>query len=144
MPKYNFRSFQSFTNEIIEKLRLKHRLKVVQNLEDNQMRSIIKSVSQDCRLDQDELKILYDAVKEEYLMTWQTRLVLQNKMTREERPRLDSGLTFQTQYRIDFELFAQMLHRFLPWKPAEIFSVSHSLIFAIKFMVRSRCVHFVY
>lgn len=101
-------------------MRLKHRLKVVQSLEDSQMRSIVKSVGQDCRFDQDELKLLYDVVKEQYLMSWQARLtILRN--TREERPRLEPG--FQNQYRLDFEIFARMLHRFLPWRPSEIFVV---------------------
>uniref|UniRef100_A0A914HFS4 TBC1 domain family member 9 n=1 Tax=Globodera rostochiensis TaxID=31243 RepID=A0A914HFS4_GLORO len=126
----------TFTNDTIERLRLKHRLKVVQNLEDSQMKSIVKSVGRECRLRSDELCCLYNVVRQEHLLTWRSRLnttTAQHKKTSTEerkmggragveRPRIDSCL--QSQYRLDFELFAQILSRFLPWQPAdEIFYV---------------------
>ncbi|KAL3110292.1 hypothetical protein niasHT_016072 [Heterodera trifolii] len=145
----------TFTNETIEKLRLKHRLKVVQNLEDSQMKSIVKSVSRECRLLPDELCRLYSVVRQEQLLTWRgVRLTgssatangaggdgtqRHGKKTAAERkassasgragverapPRVDPCLQSQQHHQLDFDLFAQILSRFLPWRPGdEIFYV---------------------
>lgn len=116
----------TFTNEHIEQLRLKHRLKVVQNLEDHQMRSICRSVGRDCRLLEDEMQSLYNFVKEEHLLSWRSRLAstLHHRIKRGvvERPRHQYPYV-QSQYRLDFELFAQILAQYLPWRPADIFFV---------------------
>ncbi|CAK5105497.1 unnamed protein product [Meloidogyne enterolobii] len=114
-----------FTNENIEQLRFKNRLKVVQKLEECQMRSIVRSVGCDCRLTEQELRTLYNAVKEEHLLSWRARLSTTSylRTTRGivERPRQFQYM--HSQYRLDFELFSLILGKSLPWQPADIFFV---------------------
>ena len=88
------------------------------------MRSIIKSVGRDCKLDPTELELLYNLVKEEHLLSWPSRLAHINHISigsQEERPRFDPCM--HSQYRLDFDLFAQVLPRLLPWPSNEIFVV---------------------
>uniref|UniRef100_A0A1I8BAC7 Rab-GAP TBC domain-containing protein n=1 Tax=Meloidogyne hapla TaxID=6305 RepID=A0A1I8BAC7_MELHA len=114
-----------FTNANIEQLRFKNRLKVVQKLEECQMRSIVRSVGCDCRLTEEELRMLYNAVKEEHLLSWRARLSTTSylRTTRGivERPRQFQYM--HSQYRLDFELFSLILGKSLPWQPADIFFV---------------------
>ena len=51
-----YRSFNFVTNETIEKLRLKHRLRVVQSLEDILMKNTLRTVGHDCTLNQEDLQ----------------------------------------------------------------------------------------
>lgn len=116
----SYRNFgESFTNGDIDKLRLKHRLKVVQNLEDNQMRSTIKNVAKDCKLDVDELEVLYNIVKESNLMSWHGRLSISQSEENRTRPTSDAS----SPYRIDFDLFSNVFPSILPWQCSKIFTI---------------------
>ena len=61
-------SYSHISRFDIEKIRLEHRLKVVQGLEDNMMKNVIRSVQGDCpNLSEEELKLLFAIVKNEQL-----------------------------------------------------------------------------
>ena len=61
-------SYSHITRIDIEKIRLEHRLKVVQGLEDHMMKNVVRSVQADCpNLSEDELKLLFAIVKNEQL-----------------------------------------------------------------------------
>lgn len=107
--KYGF-----LTSSMIERLRLKHRLKVVQTLEDTTMKNVIRSVQSDpfisTWLSQKELLDLFYVVKEDQLtqQSWgRTSGVAQDKY--------DPTLPFFEHYRIDFEYFRLLFVTLTPW-----------------------------
>lgn len=118
----SYRNFEeSFTNDDVDKLRLKHRLKVVQGIEDNQMRSAIKSASKDTKLSLEELEVLYTMVKELNLMSWHNRLNIQDNKPANERRMSDTCSS--SSYRIDFDMFSQIFPSVLPWQCSELFTI---------------------
>lgn len=57
-------------------------------------------------------------------MSWKSRLTTAQRSVdalQEERPRMDPCV--QSQYRLDFELFARIFPRLLPWQASDIFVV---------------------
>lgn len=52
-----YTEFGFITNAAIERLRIKHRLRVVQVLEDTVMRNTLRTVGPDCMLSDDDLKV---------------------------------------------------------------------------------------
>lgn len=52
-----YRGFGFITNVAIERLRVKHRLRVVQTLEDTVMRNTLRTVGPDCILSEEDLKV---------------------------------------------------------------------------------------
>jgi len=110
--QHAYTNFGLVSNQQIEKLRLKYRLKVVQNIEDSTMRNVIRSVSNDTLFQGKDLEDLFLVFKEEYLLScyW-----------RSHQPQLDSldkydpTKPYYEQYRIEFEQFKTLYLALSPW-----------------------------
>ena len=61
-------TYSSITSLHIESCRLTHRLAVVQSLEDSSMKNIVRSVRSVTKMTEDEIKCLFDVVKNEQLV----------------------------------------------------------------------------
>jgi len=109
-------SYSHISRLDIDKIRLEHRLKVVQGLEDNIMKNVVRSVQSDCpNLSEEELKLLFAIVKNEQLQRNQ-RLKNHNLDTMfqsQSSQNNDSSMTPNFElYKTDFDTF-NALHTYL-------------------------------
>ncbi|XP_015603181.1 TBC1 domain family member 9 [Cephus cinctus] len=96
--------YGSLTIGGIERLRLKHRLRVVQSLEDGIEKNVVRSVVVDKYMTMDELQDLLSLVREE--------LTSQRKS---EPDRYDPTQPPYEAYKVDFELFRILFGGLSPW-----------------------------
>ncbi|CAB3241981.1 unnamed protein product [Arctia plantaginis] len=98
----SYRTFgTSVSSENIEHLRLKHRLRVVRQLEDSLEKHTLRALQQDNLLDPNELQELLSAIREELL--WAKRVPCE----RLEAP--------YEAYRLDFSQFKTLFSALSPW-----------------------------
>ncbi|KAJ0180398.1 hypothetical protein K1T71_003802 [Dendrolimus kikuchii] len=98
----SYRSYgTSVSSEHIEHLRLKHRLRVVRQLEDSLERNTLRALQQDRLLDANELQELLSAIREELL--WAKRVPCE---------RLDAPYEA---YRLDYTQFKTLFTALSPW-----------------------------
>uniref|UniRef100_A0A023F161 Putative ypt/rab gtpase activating protein n=1 Tax=Triatoma infestans TaxID=30076 RepID=A0A023F161_TRIIF len=98
-----YSKYGSITAEGIEGLRTKHRLKVVQNLEDSLGRNIVKSIQPLGFFTHDELLDLVSFIREELVSR------------RKPDEKYDPSLPPYEAYRIDFDLFKLLFGGICPW-----------------------------
>ncbi|KAG1658615.1 TBC1 domain family member 9 [Nymphon striatum] len=104
----SYRKFGFLTNSTIEKLRLKHRLKVVQGIEDATMKNVVRSVSAGSYFSIDEL---LNKGQSQYLLKFlqEEQLTLQywgrQSTPTDPTEKYDPTLPFYEHYRVDYELF---------------------------------------
>jgi len=104
------KTFPSISSQQIEHLRLKNRLSVVQNLEDTQMKNVLRSVQHITHFNHHELKALFLVIKDEQLS---------------RRSRAKSGLecspiNLYELYTVDYDTFKQIFILCCPWGEADI------------------------
>jgi len=100
------------TNEDISKLRLKHRLSVVQALEDGTMKNVLRSVNTHSLFTGKELELLFAVFKDEYLSVcyWRT-----NQPPTDVFDKYDPCKPYYEQYKVDFDQFKVLYSALCPW-----------------------------
>ncbi|XP_043218792.1 TBC1 domain family member 9-like isoform X3 [Amphibalanus amphitrite] len=106
-----YSNFGKLTNSAIERLRLKHRLKVIQTIEDTTMNSMIRCVEAERFFTQDELKDLFLYIKEEYLTV--QSYGRGGAPDPSEKP--DSTPHHYQLYKVDYPLFHTLFHKLSNW-----------------------------
>lgn len=107
----------SVTTEFIEHLRLKHRLKVVRQLEDSLERNTLRALQQDKLLEPNELQELISAIREELL--WAKRVPCE----RLEAP--------YEAYRLDYTQFKTLFSALSPWAKGDFAEVITARMFKL-------------
>lgn len=107
----SYQKFWSISNQDINKLRLKHRLKVVQTIEDSVKRNILRSVAHFTKFEGKELEDLYFLFKEEYLTScyWRTHQHVDTP------DKFDPSRPYYDQYKLDFDQFRTLFLSLSPW-----------------------------
>lgn len=104
-----YRKYGFLTTGQIERLRLKHRLKVVQELEDTCERNVLRCVASDGFFTQQELQDLLGLVREE--------IIRQKKCVPDKH---DPSLQPYEAYKVDFDYFKILFAALSPWGKGEM------------------------
>ncbi|XP_048086694.1 TBC1 domain family member 9B isoform X2 [Alosa alosa] len=107
--KASYEKFGSLRADVIEQMRFKQRLKVIQSLEDTAKRSVVRAIMTDSAFTIEELEELYVLFKAKHIMScyWGA------SSTAAERH--DPSLPYLEQYRIDLGQFCQLFSALGPW-----------------------------
>ncbi|XP_053317053.1 TBC1 domain family member 9 [Spea bombifrons] len=105
----SYQKFGSIRADLIEQMRFKQRLKVIQTLEDATKRNVVRTIVTDTSFTIDELEELYALFKAEHLTScyWGGNSGAGD--------RHDPSLPYLEQYRIDFHQFKGMFALLFPW-----------------------------
>lgn len=107
--KSSYENFGSLKADVIEQMRFKQRLKVIQSLEDTAKRSVVRAILTESSFANEDLDELYVVFKAKHLMScyWG------GASTAAERH--DASLPYLEQYRIDLEQFRELFVALAPW-----------------------------
>ncbi|XP_075994456.1 TBC1 domain family member 9B [Genypterus blacodes] len=107
--KSSYEKFGSLRSDVIEQMRFKQRLKVIQSLEDTAKRSVVRAMMTESAFSIEELEELYCLFKSKHIMScyWGS--------SSSAADRHDPSLPYLEQYRIDPVQFAQLFDALGPW-----------------------------
>ncbi|KAM3937709.1 TBC1 domain family member 9 isoform 2-T2 [Leptodactylus fuscus] len=121
----SYQKFGSIRADLIEQMRFKQRLKVIQTLEDNTKRNVVRTIVIDSAFTVDELEELYALFKAEHLTScyWGG--------TTSSIERHDPSLPYLEQYRIDFQQFKNLFVLLFPWAHGARTDIMASRVFRL-------------
>lgn len=107
--KSSYEKFGSLRSDVIEQMRFKQRLKVIQNLEDTAKRSVVRAMMTESAFSIEELEELYCLFKSKHMTScyWGS--------SSSAADRHDPSLPYLEQYRIDPAQFTQLFSALAPW-----------------------------
>ncbi|XP_078138654.1 TBC1 domain family member 9B-like, partial [Centroberyx gerrardi] len=107
--KSSYEKFGSLRSDVIEQMRFKQRLKVIQSLEDTAKRSVVRAMMTESAFSIEELEELYCLFKAKHIMScyWGS--------SSSAAERHDPSLPYLEQYRIDPAQFGQLFGALGPW-----------------------------
>ncbi|XP_061574029.1 TBC1 domain family member 9 [Cololabis saira] len=122
LVRSSYEKFGSIRADVIEQMRFKQRLKVIQTIEDTTKRNVVRSIVTEMSFSIDELEELYVLFKAEHL----TSCYWGGSSNPTERH--DPSLPYLEQYRIDMEQFKGLFSLLFPWS-----NEAHSDPLAVRF-----------
>ncbi|XP_030594989.1 TBC1 domain family member 9B isoform X2 [Archocentrus centrarchus] len=105
----SYEKFGSLRSDVIEQMRFKQRLKVIQSLEDTAKRSVVRAMMTESAFSIEELEELYCLFKSKHM----TSCYWGSSSSAAERH--DPSLPYLEQYRIDPVQFRQLFISLAPW-----------------------------
>ncbi|KAM8909479.1 TBC1 domain family member 9B isoform 1-T1 [Spinachia spinachia] len=105
----SYEKFGSLHSDVIEQMRFKQRLKVIQSLEDTAKRSVVRAMMTESAFSIEELEELYCLFKSKHM----TSCYWGSSSSAAERH--DPSLPYLEQYRIDPAQFTQLFTALSPW-----------------------------
>uniref|UniRef100_A0A6Q2YRP2 TBC1 domain family member 9 n=1 Tax=Esox lucius TaxID=8010 RepID=A0A6Q2YRP2_ESOLU len=109
-----YEKFGSIRADVIEQMRFKQRLRVIQTIEDTTKRNVVRTIVTETAFSIDELEELYVLFKAEHL----TSCYWGGTGSSNPTDRHDPSLPYLEQYRIDLEQFRGLFSLLFPWAPA--------------------------
>uniref|UniRef100_A0A8C1BM96 TBC1 domain family member 9 n=1 Tax=Cyprinus carpio carpio TaxID=630221 RepID=A0A8C1BM96_CYPCA len=109
LVRISYEKFGSIRADVIEQMRFKQRLRVIQAIEDTTKRNVVRTIVTETPFSIDELEELYTLFKVKHLTScyWGST---SNPMSRH-----DPSLPYLEQYRIDLEQFKVLFALLFPW-----------------------------